>query len=213
MVGSGRDVLDVGCGEGFLATELKRQGNRVTGIDALSEAEQTEALEQYFSADLDAGIAEVVEKLRGKRFDRVLLMDVLEHLKRPEVLLRQCKDVLKPEGAVVVSLPNIANLTVRLMLLVGRFNYTVRGILDKTHVRFFTRRTARRFLEENGYRIVEEKITVMPLELVLGLDHANLMMRALNISLGLFTRLFPGLLGYQIMFLGKIAKTPNTNRV
>jgi 2-polyprenyl-3-methyl-5-hydroxy-6-metoxy-1,4-benzoquinol methylase len=211
MTGSGRDVLDVGCGERFLAAELKKQGNRITGIDVLPEAKNGSALEQYFAADLDQGIAPVVEQLQGKRFDRVLLLDVLEHLKRPEILLRQCKDVLKPEGTVVVSVPNIANLTVRLMLLFGRFNYTERGILDKTHLRFFTRRTARRFLEQNGYRIVEEKTTVMPLELVLGLDHDNPIMRALNTGLALFTGLLPGLLGYQIMFVGKVAETPGPN--
>jgi 2-polyprenyl-3-methyl-5-hydroxy-6-metoxy-1,4-benzoquinol methylase len=213
MMGSGRDVLDVGCVEGFLAAELKKQGNRITGIDALPEAQRGEALEQYFSADLDQGIAPVVEQLNGKRFDRVLLMDVLEHLKRPEILLRQCKDLLKPEGAVVVSLPNIANITVRVMLLMGRFNYTERGLLDKTHFRFFTRKTARRLMEENGYRILEEKITVMPMELVLGLGNNNPIMKALNRSLALFTKLFRGLLGYQIMFLAKTAQPQSTNNI
>jgi 2-polyprenyl-3-methyl-5-hydroxy-6-metoxy-1,4-benzoquinol methylase len=205
MVGSGRDVLDVGCGEGFLAAELKRQDNRITGIDVLPEAKLGEALDRYFSADLDEGTAPVMEQLRGKRFDRVLLLDVLEHLKRPEILLRQCRDVLTPEGKVVVSLPNVANITVRLMLFFGQFNYTERGILDKTHLRFFTRRTARRFLEQIGYRIVEEKMTVMPLELVLGLENSNPFMKALNRSLALFTKLLPGLFGYQIIFLSRPA--------
>jgi 2-polyprenyl-3-methyl-5-hydroxy-6-metoxy-1,4-benzoquinol methylase len=213
MVGSGRDVLDVGCGEGFLAAELKKQDNRITGIDVLPEAKSGAELEQYFSADLDQGIASVVGQLKGKRFDRVLLLDVLEHLKRPETVLNQCKELLKPNGAVVVSVPNIANITVRLMLLIGRFDYMERGILDKTHLRFYTRHTAQRFLEENGYRIVEEKETVMPLELVLGLDHDNPIMKALNSSLALFTRLFPNLLGYQIMFLGRVANMQGSKRV
>jgi 2-polyprenyl-3-methyl-5-hydroxy-6-metoxy-1,4-benzoquinol methylase len=206
MTGSGRDVLDVGCGEGFLAAALKKQGNRITGIDVLREAKAGRALERYFTADLDQGIAPVVEQLQGKRFDRVLLLDVLEHLKRPEILLRQCKEVLKPGGAVVISVPNVANITVRLMLLMGRFNYTERGIMDKTRLRFFTRRTARRFLEENGYCIVGEKTTVMPLELLLGVDHDNPFIKVLNISLAMFTRLFPSLLGYQIMLQAKVVK-------
>jgi len=105
----------------------------------------------------------------------------------------------------VVSLPNVVNITVRLMLLFGRFSYTERGILDKTHLRFFTRTTARQFLEENGYRILEEKITVMPLELVLGLKHDYPLMKALNRALAFFTKLFPGLFGYQIMFLAGTA--------
>jgi len=205
MTGSGREILDVGCGEGFLAAELKKHSNRVTGIDSLPEVGRDSVLEQYFSTDLDQGIAPVIEQLGGKRFDRVLLLDVLEHLKRPERLLGQCHEVLKSNGALVVSLPNVANITVRLMLLFGRFNYSERGILDKTHLRFFTRKTARRFLEENGYRILEERITVMPLELVVGLKHDNPLMKALNRALAFFTKLFPGLFGYQTMFLARTA--------
>jgi hypothetical protein len=102
---------------------------------------------------------------------------------------------------VIVSVPNVANVTVRLALLLGRFTYTERGILDRTHLRFFTRRTARRFLEENGCDVLECRATVMPLELVLGLSPGNPLMRALNTALGAATRMFPGLLGYQFVFV------------
>ena len=69
----------------------------------------------------------------------MLLLDVLEHLKSPETILDQCHDVLAAGGLAVISLPNVANITVRLSLLFGRFRYTDRGILDRTHLRFFTR--------------------------------------------------------------------------
>ena len=203
LVGANQDVLDLGCGEGFLAAQLAAQGNRVTGVDFLPEVKDGSGLQRYFSADLDGGIAHVIRELNGQRFDRVLLLDVLEHLKRPETLLLQCHEVLQRDGYVVVSVPNIANITVRAMLLFGRFNYTDRGILDRTHLRFFTRTTARRFLEENGFQIVQTKRTVMPLELVLGLQPENPLMRALNGTLAILTRLLPGLFGYQIMFLAR----------
>jgi 2-polyprenyl-3-methyl-5-hydroxy-6-metoxy-1,4-benzoquinol methylase len=203
MVGSRNEVLDLGCGEGFLAAELVRDENRVTGVDVLPEAKKTDVLEQYYSADLDQGIAHLVEQFAGKQFDRVLLLDVLEHLKNSDRLLRQCKDLVKPDGYVVVSLPNIANITVRLGLLFARFNYTDRGILDKTHLRFFTPKSARRFLEDNGYRIVQEKETVMPLELVLGWSPENIFMKSINRLLAVATRLMPSLFGYQIMFLAE----------
>jgi 2-polyprenyl-3-methyl-5-hydroxy-6-metoxy-1,4-benzoquinol methylase len=203
MAGANHEILDVGCGEGFLASELKKDGNRITGIDALPNAENLEAFEQYFSADLDHGIQPVIEQLRGKRFDRVLLLDVLEHLKQPEQLLGQCRQVLGQDGLLVVSVPNVANITVRLMLLIGRFDYTERGILDKTHLRFFTRKTARRLLEQNGYSIVEEKNTVMPLELVFGLPPENPIMKLLNRMLAAITWLLPGVFGYQPMFLAR----------
>lgn len=203
MVGRNHDVLDLGCGEGFLARELVKDDNLVTGVDVLPETKRSDALERYYSADLDQGIAPVIDQLNGKRFDRVLLLDVLEHLKNCDGLLQQCKDVVKPGGYVIISLPNIANITVRLALLLGRFNYTERGILDKTHLRFFTRKTARHFVESNGYRIVEDKDTVMPVELVLGWSPENFFMKTINRTLAAITKLIPGLLGYQIMFMAQ----------
>jgi 2-polyprenyl-3-methyl-5-hydroxy-6-metoxy-1,4-benzoquinol methylase len=203
LVGKNQEVLDVGCGEGDVAAVLKKNGNRVTGIDALAEAGHAEAFEQYFSADLEDGIAPVVEKLQGKRFDRVLLLDILEHLRNSDRLLRQCREVVEPTGQVIISVPNVANITVRLMLLMGRFTYTQRGILDKTHVQFFTRKTARQFVEQNGYKILAEKLTVMPVELKLGWSTTNFFMKALNRTLAALTALMPGLFGYQIMFVAQ----------
>ena len=185
----------------------------VTGIASLVwtffQPVQGQALEQYFCADLDAGIGSVIGKLQGKRFDRVLLLDVLEHLVHPHNILRDCREVLSPAGALVVSVPNIANITTRLMLFFGRFNYADRGILDRTHVKFFTRKTARALLEENGYRVLEEKFTVMPLERVTGVSAASPAMKFLNYGLSLLTRAFPGLFGYQVMFLADVAKPPD----
>jgi len=117
--------------------------------------------------------------------------------------LCEARRTLREHGRLIVSLPNVANITVRIALLLGRFNYAERGILDRTHLRFFTRRTARRLLEENGCEVIQMKATVMPLELVLGLDPDNLLMRCINAVLGVFTALFPGLLGYQFVFVAR----------
>jgi hypothetical protein len=76
-------------------------------------------------------------------------------------------------------------------------------LLDKTHVRFFTRKTARRLLESNGYKILEEAETVIPLELVFGWSPNNVVMKALNRLLAFATWLFPGLFGYQLMFVAQ----------
>jgi 2-polyprenyl-3-methyl-5-hydroxy-6-metoxy-1,4-benzoquinol methylase len=198
-VGSNHDVLDIGCGEGFFAARLKRNGNRITGIDILPQAGQHDALDAYYSADLDGGIRGVVDHLDGRRFERVLLLDVLEHLKQPGKLLRDCREALTHEGCLIVSVPNVANITVRLALLLGRFNYAERGILDKTHLRFFTRRTARQLILKSGYNIIEEKATIMPIELVFGLSPDNPFMRAANTVLRLITAVLPGLFGYQVM--------------
>jgi len=206
LVGSGQDVLDVGCGEGFLAEELTEAGNRVSGVDALPEASRQESMVAYHRADLDEGIGAVIEELEGKTFDRVLLLDVLEHLRSPERLLHQCQQVLGPHGVAIVSLPNVANITVRLMLLAGMFNYTDRGILDKTHLHFYTRKTAKRLLEENGYQIAEIKATVIPLELAFGLPPENPVMKLLNRIMGVMVRVMPGLFAYQYVFVVAPAK-------
>ena len=111
--------------------------------------------------------------------------------------------VLKTNGLIVLSVPNVANVTVRLRLLFGNFNYQERGILDKSHLRWFTRKTARKLLTDHGFEIVEEHLTNMPFELVIGFDPSNLLMRVMNRTLHLFTRLFPGLLGYEIVLVGR----------
>ena len=203
MVGSNQDVLDIGAGEGFFAAELAVNGNRITGIDNRPTPAEESPFEQYFSADLEQGIGPMIRQLGAKRFDRVLLLDVLEHLRHPEQILRQSHDVLKRDGLLIVSLPNIANIHVRLMLLFGRFNYTERGILDKTHLRFFTRKTARQLLESNGFSIVEEKETIIPVELVLGWSPENIVLRALNRVMAFVTWMMPGIFGYQVMFVAR----------
>jgi 2-polyprenyl-3-methyl-5-hydroxy-6-metoxy-1,4-benzoquinol methylase len=208
LVGQNHDVLDIGCGEGFFAAKIVEKGNSVVGIDLLPQAKLAPALAKFISADLEHGLLDVTAELRGQQFDRVLLQDVLEHLRSPENLLRDCHQTLKPDGQLLVSVPNVANIAVRLSLLLGRFEYTERGILDKTHLRFFTRRSARRLLQETGYEIIDQKTTVVPIELALGLSAHNPLMRGLNRLLAILTWLMPGLLGYQLIFVARRHKVP-----
>ncbi len=198
-------ILELGCGEGFLAARLREMGHRVVGVDLLAEPRRQDAMEAYFAGDLDQGLAAVRQYVEatGVKFDLILLMDVLEHLPRPERLLRECAALLTPAGRVLISLPNVANITVRLGLLMGRFEYADRGILDRTHLRFYTRRTARRLLAGQHYEAVTEKTTVMPLELVLGIPAENPLMRLLTGILHACTVLWPTLLGYQFFFVAR----------
>ncbi|HJZ97149.1 MAG TPA: glycosyltransferase [Candidatus Solibacter sp.] len=203
FVGRGQEVLDVGCGEGFFAAELVKNGNLVTGVDSLDDAHHSDALQEYFTVDLNGAPGSLSRVLSGRKFDRALLLDVLEHLLHPENLLAEVKGTLNRHGKLIVSVPNIANISVRLLLLLGKFDYTERGILDRTHLRFFTRKTAKRFLEEGGWEILEAKVTVIPLELILGLAPNNPILRLMNSVLAVFTAMFPGMLGYQLMYVLK----------
>jgi 2-polyprenyl-3-methyl-5-hydroxy-6-metoxy-1,4-benzoquinol methylase len=206
MVGSNKEVLDLGCGGGFFAAELKKDGNRVSGVDLEAAPEQAAAMEQYIQTDLDQGLAVVKEAAASKQFDRILITDVLQHLQHPERVCREARQLLKPDGCLVASLPNVANITVRLSLLFGQFRYSDRGILDRSHLRFFTRKSARRLLEQNGYRIVQEKTTVMPLELVIGLAPDSWIMKSMNRVLALATWAMPTLFGYQFVFVARSAR-------
>jgi 2-polyprenyl-3-methyl-5-hydroxy-6-metoxy-1,4-benzoquinol methylase len=202
------DVLDIGCGEGFLAAKLAGKGNRIVGVDLLDKPRCAEALTRYVRADLDQGLEQALPALATQKFDLILLQDILEHLREPERMLEDCVGLLKPNGRVVISLPNVANITVRLALLCGRFKYTTRGILDKTHLRFYTRRSARHLLEKAGYEILERRMTVMPVDLALGLSPRSRLMRLVTATLAVMTGLLPGLLGYQSVFVARPRQAP-----
>jgi len=200
MAGTGQRLLEVGCGEGFFARKLVERGNRVTGVDVLEEPRHRDSFEDYVQADLSRGFGPAMEKLRGRSFDKILLMDVLEHLERPEVLLNECRELLASPGRMLISLPNIANLTVRLSLLFGRWEYKERGLMDRTHLRYFTRASSRRLIKRCGLEIERETVTVIPLELVTGISPRNWAMRTLNALLFGVSRIWPTLFGYQLVF-------------
>ncbi|MBI5101811.1 MAG: methyltransferase domain-containing protein [Nitrospirae bacterium] len=202
-VGQNQCVLDLGCGEGFFAKKLAEDNNVVVGVDMLPDPKCRESLQKYLCSDLSNGLDKCVADLSGKTFDRILLQDILEHVGNPAQLLSDCNHLLKPHGRLLVSVPNVANISVRLSLLFGKFEYSERGILDRTHLRFYTRKTARKLLAETGYQVLSTVMTVMPVELALGLPAGSGVMRAATRILAFFTSVFPGLLGYQILLLAR----------
>ena len=109
-----------------------------------------------------------------QQFDVILFSDMLEHLTDPlDVLTRHCQ-LLAPGGQVLISLPNVAIWNVRLALLLGQFEYGDTGTLDRTHMRFFTRRSFRRFLSEAGLTVSRNRITPGMLAAVRPFDQASL---------------------------------------
>ena len=130
-------VLDVGCGPGWLADELRQRGHHVTGVDLVEHPDVRRRMERFVQADLDAGLPEEVQG----SYDVVLAADVLEHVRDPERLIRQMTDCLTDNGVVLASVPNISHWYSRGRIFLGLFNYDQRGILDRTHLRFFTRRS------------------------------------------------------------------------
>src|SRR5690349_10310463 len=199
-VGCGQEVLDIGFGNGVFSGELQKSGNRVTCAGALPAPAPGVELERYVQWDPGNDLAELAAAASGARFDKILLLDVLEHLAAPERILRAAAHLVKPTGQVIVSVPNVAHLVVRLMLLFGYFNYADRGILDRTHLRFFTKSSIARLLAENGYSIVSRKMSVIPLEVLIG---PRWLVRILHAALIVATAVLPGLLGYETFLIAR----------
>jgi glycosyltransferase involved in cell wall biosynthesis/2-polyprenyl-3-methyl-5-hydroxy-6-metoxy-1,4-benzoquinol methylase len=162
LVGSNKRVVDFGCATGYFAQFLKQRGCYVVGVELNPEA--AGAAEQYCDqvlvADLD--YASIPDLLPDQKFDVAVFGDVLEHLRNPWQVLEEVRQILQPDGYVVASIPNIAHGAVRLALLQGRFEYADLGLLDNTHLRFFTRKTVQDLFERTGYEVSEMNRTVVP---------------------------------------------------
>jgi 2-polyprenyl-3-methyl-5-hydroxy-6-metoxy-1,4-benzoquinol methylase len=148
-VGTGNRVLDVGCSSGYLAEPLSRRGNTIVGLE-LDPAAAQEA-EQYCEQVLVGDVETMELPIEPSSFDVVLCGDVVEHLRDPVTALARLRPFLKPGGRLVLSTPNVANWAIRLSLLAGRWRYTDRGILDRTHTHLFTRATLAEAIRDAGY--------------------------------------------------------------
>lgn len=140
------------------------------------------------------------EILKKQKFDVILASAILEHLKQPQIIFQQLKKNLKKSGIIIITLPNIAHWSIRLNLLFGNFNYTKAGILDKTHLKFFTIKTALNFLKKDCSLKIEAVDYDFP--------DLPLISRIIKFSLGSNTqekifRLLPNLFAYQILVVAK----------
>jgi len=151
-LGSSPTLLDVGCGRGRLGFEIERLGYTVTGLDNSSTACATARGRITEVLELDITDYRAVEhRLEGRKFDWLMAADSLEHAVDPWTVLTFYRKFVKRDGHLIVSLPNIVVWDNRIRMLFGRFNYTDSGILDRTHLRFFTFRSAREFVTDCGF--------------------------------------------------------------
>jgi SAM-dependent methyltransferase len=174
--GEGRRVLDVGCAGGYLGAILAGRGYRVTGIDSPGAAragfpESIELLE----ADLDLGLP----RMAG-RFDFVICADILEHLRRPAMLLRDLRNVLETGGRLACSLPNSGHAYFRWKILTGHFPAEDRGLFDRTHLHFYTWQGWLDLFRACGFRIETLRSSGVPIGLALPKWEGSAAVRALE---------------------------------
>ncbi len=155
-------VLDVGCGAGDNAMLIKQcyPEAQVIGITVSSaEAKKAESvLHACWVCDIEADLPAYLQQAR---FDTLIFSHVLEHLKNPAAVMGRFLKLLQPGGQIVIAVPNVLNWRTRLQFMAGRFEYESAGILDDTHLRFFTYFTADRYLlaDSPELRVVHKSVT------------------------------------------------------
>ena len=156
LIDKGSTVLDLGCGSGALGQYLKETRDCTSDGVTLSQAEADHAQPSYRRVEVaDLETADLPRMFPGQRYHYIVCADVLEHLKRPDAVLELCRQMLTPGGRLLISVPNAAYSGLVAELLEGEFRYREEGLLDRTHLRFFTRRSLVRFLSEQRWQLVE----------------------------------------------------------
>ena len=188
--------LDVGCSTGNLGLRLIEFKNCIVdGIDinsiALKKAKEV-GYKDTFKINLNSSLLDFTE-LNNKKYDCIIIADVLEHLMNPENILANIKQYLSPKGVVVISLPNVAFIINRILLLLGKWDYREYGTLDKTHLKFYTIKSGQKIVKSCGFNI----INVTPY------NQFGILKR-----LGPLTNVFPSLFAYQFLVIAKVASPP-----
>ena len=197
-----RTVLDLGCGAGANARILRERGLVVDGVTA-SESEGVSAerwCERVFVHDLECGLPPEL----GPNYDVVLASHVLEHLRQPDALLRDIRRILGARTSrLIVAIPNLLFYKNRVALFFGRIEYQDAGLMDRTHYKWYTYESCQRLLESGGFqverRLADGSGPLGPMRAVFSTWMSN------RID-GAFCRLFPGLFGYQFIFVARKAE-------
>jgi 2-polyprenyl-3-methyl-5-hydroxy-6-metoxy-1,4-benzoquinol methylase len=188
FVPSGVKILDIGCAEGVMGKKIaeEKHPKDLVGIEIDKGFAKTAS--KYYKKVLVLDL-EKIKKLPCKLsyFDCIVLADVLEHLKNPEELLLLLKKYLNKEGVIIVSVPNVVFIINRIAILLGIFKYREKGIMDKSHLRFFTYKTIQELSIRNGFSI----------KLIEGYINTRLSLRFLNV----FAKALPSLFAYQFVLV------------
>ncbi len=192
-------VLDLGCSSGLLDERLRSMGHHVTGVDVHEFEGIEDRTDAFYRADLNDGIPPEA----GVGFDVVLAADVLEHLVSPGTMMNQVKEVVSPDGTAIFCVPNVAHWYPRFRSMAGMFDYDQRGILDATHLRFFTRRSITKLIGRRGFTITRIEPVGLPLD---ALGVKGTIARWLRLANQLLVSVWPTMFAYQFIIEAKVTR-------
>lgn len=190
-------ILDIGCSKGELRDLIKANPIRYLGVEPFVEDFQSAKIKglEVINCSAEDAVIQIKEK-----FEFIVFADVLEHLQDPGAVLQSCHGLLKSKGKIIISIPNIAHFSTRVTLLLGQRNYTDRGILDRTHLRFFTKKSFRTEIVDCGFTAVKFASTPIPLEALFPRLNRHLF-HFLDNLMYLPTLLYPRIFGYQHIWI------------
>lgn len=195
----GGTLLDLGAAGGELGDGLRTHFKRRIGFEF--DVDRIGDLRTRFDQAVIANLEQMDALPRNVQ--AIVLADVLEHLRDPIHILRLCRESLSSDGRLFVSVPNIANVTIRVGLLFGIFRYRERGILDETHLRFYTKHTIREELERAGFQVMKVHGSTVPIRLIAPGSTPEIMVRTGEKMLTGMTRLWRALFAYQIILVAR----------
>lgn len=193
---NGRRLLDVGAADGYLAQILTKRGFEVTCLEGnpMLAARAQGKCASVLVSDLNRE----VPRMNGT-YDAIVYGDILEHLQDPLNVLTALNRNLAPGGMVLISVPNVAHLWVRMQLILGRFEYADRGILDRTHLRFFTLKSFKQFIRDSGLVLDELHATPVPLPLVVPERYQGRIFNVLHSMNAALARAWKTMFAYQFI--------------
>lgn len=192
----GTKVLDIGTATGMLGRNCVNYGFILKGIEPVPEWAE---MARPFYADLSYSNLDLTPDEYIACQDVVVCGDVIEHTPNPQVILERLVSLQKPGTQFFISVPNIANIWIRINLMFGKFDYTENGILDKTHLRFFTKSTFLKLIKNSGIRILELRYTPIPLTRVNPFFQDNSIGRLIHKLFAKLADLLPNLFAYQFV--------------
>ena len=191
-------IIELGPGIGHIARLAGRDDLRWLGLEGAVDC--VGELRRVLAAGAIVDLESLDRLPTGSSV--VLAADTLEHLSDPQRMLRAIHHALPPAGLLLLSVPNVANVYVRLNLLFGRFPYADRGILDRTHRYFFTSGTLLAMVRDSGFAVEKRTVSLIPLPLALP-RLPRPVTRLLTVVLAVVTRALPGLFGYQLILAAR----------